>query len=101
LFCSRNKSFLIRRDSNLEAAALATTAELEMDAQLILFQDWPDDMKLSAEAFEEFAFRVEREDFEDDVRNLASSLHQLVAARRDSIAKLRASAKYLEAVWVR
>lgn len=64
-------------------------------------QDWPDDMKISKEAFEEYAANIEREDFEDDIRNLSSSLHQLVSARRDTINKLRVSAEYLDSVWVR
>ncbi|TRY73008.1 hypothetical protein TCAL_09117 [Tigriopus californicus] len=64
-------------------------------------QDWPDDMKISKEAFEEYAANIEREDFEDDIRNLSSSLHQLVSARRDTICKLRVSAEYLDSVWVR
>jgi hypothetical protein len=58
-------------------------------------------MKISKEAFAEYAARVEQEDFEDDLRNLSSSLHLLVGARRDSIRKLRASADYLDSVWVR
>ncbi len=58
-------------------------------------------MKISREAFEEYAARIEQEDFEDDLRNLSASLHQLVGARRDSIKKLRASAEYLDSVWVR
>ena len=58
-------------------------------------------MKISGEAFAEYARKVESEDFEDDLRNLSSSLHLLVGARRDSIKKLRASAEYLDSVWVR
>ena len=46
-------------------------------------------MKISKEAFEEYASQVEKEDFEDDIRSLSSSLHQLVGARRDTIKKLR------------
>ena len=64
-------------------------------------QDWPDDMKISKEAFEEYAATIEREDFEDDIRNLSSSLHQLVGARRETISRLRESADYLDSVWVR
>ena len=64
-------------------------------------QDWPDDMKISKEAFAEYAKRIEEEDFEDDIRNLSSSLHLLVGARRETIKKLRASAEYLDSVWVR
>ena len=58
-------------------------------------------MKISKEAFEEYAARIEADDFEDDVRNLSSSLNQLVGARRETIKKLRASAEYLDSVWVR
>ena len=58
-------------------------------------------MKISREAFEEYASRIEADDFEDDVRSLCASLHQLVGARRDSIKKLRASAEYLDSIWVR
>jgi hypothetical protein len=56
---------------------------------------------MSNEAFEQYAARIEQDDFEDDVRNLSSSLHQLVGARRDTIKKLRTSAEYLDSVWVR
>ena len=56
---------------------------------------------MSHEAFEEYAARIEQDDFEDDIRSLSSSLHQLVGARRDTIKKLRASAEYLDSVWVR
>jgi len=64
-------------------------------------QDWPDDMKISASAFEEYAAKIESDDFDDDLRALAASLHLLVGARRDSIAKLRASADYLDSIWLR
>lgn len=64
-------------------------------------QDWPDNYKMSSEAFEQYAATIEQDDFEDDVRNLSSSLHQLVGARRDTIKKLRASAEYLDSIWVR
>ena len=66
-----------------------------------VFQDWDDEMKISKEAFAEYASKVEADDFEDDLRNLSSSLHLLVGARRDSIRKLRSSAEYLDSVWVR
>ena len=56
---------------------------------------------MSSEAFEQYAATIEEDDFEDDVRNLSSSLHQLVGARRDTIKKLRASAEYLDSIWVR
>lgn len=58
-------------------------------------------MKISKEAFAEYAARIEIEDFEDDIRNLSTNLHLLVGARRDSIKKLRASADYLDSVWIR
>ena len=68
---------------------------------MFFLQDWPDNYKMSSEAFEQYAATIEQDDFEDDVRNLSSSLHQLVGARRDTIKKLRASAEYLDSIWVR
>merc|ERR1719430_723089 len=47
------------------------------------------------------AEQLEKEDFEDEVRGLSSSIRQLVDARQETIAKLRASADYLDSVWVR
>lgn len=56
---------------------------------------------MSAEAFEKYALKLEMDDFEDDVRNLSSSLYQLCYAREDTIQKLRKSADYLDSIWVR
>ena len=51
--------------------------------------------------FAKYAEQLERDDFEDDIRNLSCSIRQLVEARRDTIEKLRASANYLDSIWVR
>ena len=58
-------------------------------------------MQISNEAFERYAYNLEKEDFEDDIRSLSSSLNQLVDARIDTIKKLRASAEYLDSIWFR
>jgi len=63
--------------------------------------DWPEDMHMSAEAFEDYAAKLEREDFEDDIRSLNASLYQLVTARTDTIRRLRESADYLDSIWYR
>ena len=49
-------------------------------------------MQMSEEAFADYAIKLEKDDFEDDIRNLSSTLHQLVKAREDTINKLRISA---------
>ena len=67
----------------------------------IQLQDWPDDMQMSDDAFADYAATLEKQDFEDDVRGLSSTLHQLVTAREDTIYKLRASADYLDSIWTR
>ncbi len=56
---------------------------------------------MSRESFENYAAKLEREDFEDDVRSLSASLFNLVAAREDTIRKLRISADYLDSIWFR
>lgn len=56
---------------------------------------------MSQEAFEDYAAKLERDEFEDDVRSLSASLYQLIAAREDTIKKLRASADYLDSIWFR
>ena len=56
---------------------------------------------MSEEAFEDYAATLEKQDFEDDVRGLSSTLYQLVTAREDTISKLRISADYLDSVWTR
>jgi len=66
-----------------------------------LVQDWPDNMQMDENMFEQYARRLEYEDFEDEVFGLTGSAQQLVAARRDTIAKLRGSADYLDSIWLR
>ena len=56
---------------------------------------------MSDEAFSDYAATLEKQDFEDDVRGLSSTLHQLVTAREDTINKLRISADYLDSIWTR
>ena len=56
---------------------------------------------MSTEAFEDYAAKLEKEDFEDDVRSLNASLYQLVTAREDTITRLRESADYLDSIWFR
>merc|ERR550517_1046391 len=51
--------------------------------------------------FARYAEQLEREDFEDDILCLSSSVRQLVHARMDTITKLRASAEYLDSIWLR
>ena len=58
-------------------------------------------MHMSAEAFEDYAAKLEKEDFEDDIRSLNASLYQLVTARTDTIRRLRESADYLDSIWFR
>ena len=65
------------------------------------FQDWPEHMHMSNEAFEDYAAKLEKDDFEDDVRGLNATLVQLCVAREDTISKLRASADYLDSIWFR
>lgn len=63
--------------------------------------DWPENMHMSDEAFENHAKKLEQEDFEDDVRSLNASLYQLVTARTHTIRRLRESADYLDSIWFR
>eukprot|EP00093_Oithona_nana_P010927 10927.XXX_217785_219014_1 [CDS] Oithona nana genome sequencing. len=63
--------------------------------------DWPEHMHMSNEAFEDYAAKLEKDDFEDDVRGLNATLVQLCVAREDTISKLRASADYLDSIWFR
>ena len=51
--------------------------------------------------FAQYAENLEKEDFEDDIRCLSSSIRQLVDARTDTISKLKASAEYLDSIWLR
>jgi len=67
-----------------------------------LDEDWPaDQMSMDETMFARYAEQLEREDFEDDILCLSSSVRQLVHARMDTIAKLRASAEYLDSIWLR
>jgi len=64
--------------------------------------DWvSDNMSMDDQAFAKYAQQLEREDFESDMLRLCSSLRQVVHARLDTISKLRASAEYLDSVWLR
>ena len=64
--------------------------------------DWvTDNMTMDDQAFAKYAQQLERDDFESDMLRLCSSLRQVVHARLDTIAKLRASAEYLDSVWLR
>ena len=58
--------------------------------------DWKDTLKIDPAVT-----GVENQDFEDDVRGLSSTMHQLVTAREDTINKLRASADYLDSIWTK
>ena len=65
--------------------------------------DWPgtDNMTMDENTFAKYAEQLEMEDFESDVYRICCSMGQLVEARLDTIAKLRASAEYLDSVWLR
>ena len=58
-------------------------------------------MTMDEKMFAIYAEQMEKEDFEDEVRGLSSSILQLVEARQETINKLRASAAYLDSVWMR
>merc|ERR1719431_1345246 len=64
-------------------------------------KSWPDQMSMDEKMFARYAEDLEKEDYEEEVRGLSSSIGQLVTARRDTIDKLRASADYLDSIWVR
>jgi len=66
-----------------------------------LDQDWPDSMAMDEKMFARYAEQLEKADFEDDVRGLSSSIRQLVEARQETITRLRASAEYLDSIWMR
>jgi len=67
-----------------------------------LDDDWTaDQMSMDDTMFARYAEQLEREDFEDDILCLSSSVRQLVHARMDTITKLRASAEYLDSIWLR
>ena len=58
-------------------------------------------MSMDENVFAQYAENLEKEDFEDDIRCLSSSIRQLVDARTDTISKLKASAEYLDSIWLR
>jgi len=66
-----------------------------------LDEDWPNEMSMDETMFARYAEQLEKDDFEDDMVCLSSSVRQLVHARMDTIAKLRASAEYLDSIWLR
>ena len=49
----------------------------------------------------QYEAEIEREDFENEVRNLCSTIQLLVTARRETIEKLVLSAAYLDSIWMR
>ena len=64
--------------------------------------DWvTDNMTMDDLAFAKYAQQLERDDFEADILRICNSLRQVVLARLDTIVKLRASAEYLDSVWLR
>jgi len=66
-----------------------------------LSQDWPENVEMNAPMAAQFEAEIEKEDFENEVRNMCSTIQLLVAARRDTITKLVASSDYLDSIWVR
>lgn len=58
-------------------------------------------MTMDDAMFARYAMQMEREDFEDEIRNLSSGIRQLIDARKDTIEKLRGSADYLDSIWLR
>merc|ERR1719336_852494 len=58
-------------------------------------------MRMDEMAFAKYAQQLERDDFESDVLKICCSIRQVVDARLDTIVKLRASAEYLDSVWLR
>ena len=64
-------------------------------------QDWPDHVEMNAPMVAQYEAEIEKEDFENEVRNLCSTIQLLVTARRETIAKLVASAAYLDSIWMR
>ena len=56
---------------------------------------------MDAPMFAQYAAELEKEDFENEVRNLCSTILLLVAARRETISKLILSAAYLDSIWMR
>ena len=60
-----------------------------------------DNMRMDELAFAKYAQQLERDDFESDILRICCSIRQVVDARLDTILKLRASAEYLDSVWLR
>ena len=60
-----------------------------------------DNMRMDELAFAKYAQQLERDDFESDILRICCSIRQVVDARLDTIVKLRASAEYLDSVWLR
>ena len=56
---------------------------------------------MDAPLFAEYAAEIEKEDFEDEVRNMCSTVVLLIAARRETIKNLYLSADYLDSIWMR
>jgi hypothetical protein len=72
-----------------------------MRQQSVTPQDWTDHMSMDESMFARYAEQLEKDDFEDEMRGLSCSVMQLVQARQETIAKLRASAQYLDSIWMR
>ena len=56
---------------------------------------------MDEEKFTKYAEDLEKEDFEEDILALSCSVRQLVDARTETISRLRASAEYLDSIWLR
>ena len=56
---------------------------------------------MNAPMVAQYEAEIEKEDFENEVRNLCSTILLLVAARRETISKLILSAAYLDSIWMR
>ena len=53
---------------------------------------------MNAPMVAQYAAEIEKEDFENEVRNICSTIQLLVAARRETIEKLVDSADYLDSI---
>jgi len=60
-----------------------------------------DSMVMDESMFADYAKQLEEEDFEEDILALSCSVRQLVDARTETINKLKASAEYLDSIWLR
>ena len=56
---------------------------------------------MNAPMVAQYEAEIEKEDFENEVRNLCSTIQLLITARRETIAKLVLSATYLDSIWMR